>query len=76
MLQMMDAAGVTDKYKLYYIHIHSGSYGHVFARIVSKKTGHGVYVDPCKGSPWGHYINGKYGKIGSCPSSKYPTKPF
>lgn len=76
MLELMDAAGVTDKYKLYYIHIHSGSNGHVFARIVSKKTGKGVYVDPCKSNPWGHYINGKYGKIGSCPNSKYPRLPF
>ena len=76
MLELMDAAGVTDKYKLYYIHIHSGAYGHVFARIVSKKTGNGIYVDPCKSNPWGHYINGKYGHIGSCPNSKYPTKPF
>ena len=76
MLELWDAAGVTDKYKLYYIHIHSGKYGHVFARIVNKQTGRGVYVDPCKSNPWGHYINGKYGKIGSCPSSKYPTQPF
>lgn len=76
MLELWDAAGVTDKYKLYYIHIHSGNYGHVFARIVSKKTGKGTYVDPCKSNPWGHYINGKYGKIGSCPSSKYPKQPF
>lgn len=76
MLKMMDAAGVTEKYKLYYIHINSGKYGHVFARIVSKKTGKGVYVDPCKSNPWGHYINGKYGKIGSCPSSRYPRQPF
>ena len=76
MLELMDAAGVTDKYYLYYIHIHSGSYGHVFARLVSKKTGKGIYVDPCKSNPWGHYIDGKYGHIGSCPSSRYPKLPF
>ena len=75
MLELMDAAGVTDKYKLIYIHTVGGKGGHVFARIVSKKTGHGVYVDPCKANPWGNWVKG-YGTIGSAPSSNYPTLPF
>lgn len=75
MLELMDAAGVTDKYKLYYIHVSNGHDGHVFARIVSKSTGKGVYVDPCKRNPWGHWVKG-YGRIGSRPSSKYPTLPW
>lgn len=75
MLQMMDAAGVTDKYKLYYIHVSTGSRGHVFARINKKGQKKGVYVDPVKKHPWRNYLRG-WGKIGSCPNSKYPRLPF
>ena len=76
MLMMMDAAGVSEYYKLIYMHVAVGSRGHVFARLINKSTGKGVYVDPCKShNPWGNYVKG-YGRIGSAPSSNYPTKPF
>ncbi len=75
MMELWDAAGVTNKYKLIYIHVHTGNRGHVFARIVNKQTGRGVYVDPCKSNPWGNWVKG-YGRIGSCPNSTYPRQPF
>ena len=71
MLMMMDAVGVAQTHTLIYMHIHSGTNGHVFAKV------NGKYVDPCvRNSPWGHHIGGKYGRIGSAPSSVYPRKPF
>ena len=71
MLMMMDAVGVTQTHKLIYMHIINGKHGHVFAKI------NGKYVDPCKTrNPWGHHIGGKYGRIGSAPSSVYPNRPF
>ena len=75
MLEMMDAVGVTEKYKLIYIHVSTGTRGHVFARLVNRQSGKGVYIDPCKSNPWGHWVRG-YGTIGSCPNSVYPTLPF
>lgn len=69
MLQMMDAAGVTAQYQLIYVHVVSGSRGHVFAKI------NGTYVDPCKAQPWGNYVTG-YGVPGSAPNSVYPRLPF
>ena len=71
MLTMMDAVGVTQKYKLTYMHVTMGPRrGHVFAKI------NGKYVDPCKTrNPWGNYVHG-YGRIGSAPSSTYPNLPF
>lgn len=70
MLTMMDAVGVTQKYKLTYMHVTMGPRrGHVFAKI------NGKYVDPCKTrNPWGNYVHG-YGRIGSAPSSTYPNLP-
>ena len=64
LLQLLDAAGCQDTYKLQYVHVcchYGGSYngvGHVFAKLTHKKTGKYVYVDPCKDNPWGHYITG------------------
>ncbi|MBQ6345019.1 MAG: hypothetical protein IJI96_02790 [Methanobrevibacter sp.] len=76
LFELMDAAGVTETYKLQYIHTVGGKGGHVFGRLVNKKTGKGVYIDPCNRSkPYGDYCQG-YGKIGSAPSSWYPQKPF
>lgn len=70
MLSMMNAVGVTQSYKLIYMHVHKGKKGHVFAKI------NGTYVDPCKtNNPWGHYVHG-YGKPGSARNSVYPNKPF
>ena len=63
MLVMMDAAGCMEDIDMYYVHVCCGSYngrsvGHVFAKLVHKKTKKWVYVDPCKSSPWGHYVHG------------------
>lgn len=70
MLMMMDAVGVTQNYKLIYVHVHKGKKGHVFAKI------NGKYVDPCKTrNPWGHYVHG-YGSPGSARNSVYPNRPF
>lgn len=84
MLELMDAAGCTEKLKLQYVHTHSSTtgWGHVFAKITEKDTGKWMYVDPvCKSKSgrkvWGHYL-GQY-KKGYGPVVKvtnYPTKPF
>ena len=78
MLQMWDAAGVTEHYNIGYVHVCcNSSYGcgHVFARIRKKgSSGNWTYVDPCKSNPWGHYVHG----WGSPPGHQttYPTRPF
>jgi hypothetical protein len=61
MLQMMDAAGCLEYIDMYYVHVCCDSKyncGHVFAKLVHKTTKKWVYVDPCKSSPWGHYVTG------------------
>lgn len=76
MLTLMDAAGCTEKLTLKYVHVQSGSKGHVFARIIIKSNGNWCYVDPCKqyDGAWGHYVHG----YGSPPGtqSTYPNLPF
>ena len=73
LLQLLDAAGCQETYNLYYVHVcckRSGAYagvGHVFAKLVNKKNGKSVYVDPCKSNPWGHYVTG----WGSPPGTSY-----
>ena len=76
MLEMMDAVGVTQKYKLQYVYVccNSGNgYGHVFGKIGSK------YADPCRskyrGQAWGHYLT-SYGRLGSGRNTTYPSRPF
>ena len=70
--QMCDAAGVTEKYDLYYIWVGEQEFGkrHFFAKI------NGVYVDPTpsyKNNPWGHagFCHRKIRK-----TSKYPKLPL
>lgn len=77
MLEMCDAVGVSQKYKLQYVYVCCGRNrdgsisGHVFGQIG------GTYADPCRGSyngpAWGHYIT-KYGRINK--RTTYPTRPF
>lgn len=83
MLVMMDAAGCLDDLTLYYVHVcchHGSSYnnvGHMFAKVVNKKTKKSVYVDPCKSNPWGHYVTGWGSPPGT--QTKYTgpnSKPF
>ena len=73
-LQLADAAGLTEYYKMYYVHVHEKQ-GHVYALLKSKKSGNKIYIDPASD------IHGCYGYVcqgyshGS-PASRYPTKPF
>ena len=75
-LTLCDAAGCTDKLTLKYVHVHTGSIGHVFCKIVTKSNGTWRYVDTCKygGKAWGNYVHG----YGSPPGTQtnYPNRPF
>lgn len=69
MLEMWDAVGIPRQFTVKYVHVSTGSTGHVFASL------NGTYVDPCKSSsPWNNYVKG----YGSPPGHQttYPTKPF
>ena len=74
-LTLCDAAGCTSSLTLKYVHVHSGSKGHVFCRIITNSTGKWRYVDTCKygGKAWGNYVHG----YGSPPGTQYtyPDKP-
>lgn len=76
MLQMMDVVDTENQFKLEYVHVCCGpkGVGHVFAKVTTKKSGKWRYVDPCKSTPWGHYVHG----WGSPPGSRstYPNRPF
>ena len=75
MLEMMDAAGCSEKLKLEYVHVSTGDRGHVFSKITTRSTGNWRYVDPCKSAaPWGNYVTGWGSPPGT--TSEYPTKPF
>ena len=70
-LQLCDAAGLTEYYKLYYCKVP----GHVYAIVVSKNNKQKTYVDCASDdfSAWGYVCQGY--QHGS-PSSKYPNLPF
>ena len=75
-LTLCDAAGCTSSLTLKYVHVHTGSIGHVFCKIITNSSGKWRYVDTCKygGKSWGNYVHG----YGSPPGtqSTYPQKPF
>lgn len=75
-LTLCDAAGCTSSLTLKYVHVQSGSKGHVFCKIITKSSGKWRYVDTCKwgGKAWGNYVHG----YGTPPGTQttYPTKPF
>lgn len=75
-LTLCDAAGCTSSLTLKYVHVHTGSVGHVFCKIITNSSGKWRYVDTCKygGKSWGNYVHG----YGSPPGTQttYPTKPF
>ena len=78
MFQLMDAAGVTETYDLYYVFVccnPSRGVGHVFGKMVNKTNGNWWYVDPCKADPWHHYVTG-WGSPPGRRQTKYPSKPF
>ena len=75
-LTLCDAAGCTEFLTLKYVHVHTGSKGHVFARIITNDSGKWRYVDTCKwgGKSWGNYVKGYGTPPGS--QSTYPSLPF
>ena len=76
-LELCDAAGLTKTYNFYYVHVccnHTSwpGVGHYFTKVVSKKTGKSVYVDPTYSrAPYGHYTHGWGSPPGS--TTKYPN---
>jgi len=78
-LMACDAVGVSTDYTLKFVHVccSRGGMGHVFCKIINKKTGSSKYVDPCKtsgGGAWGHYVTGWGSPPGK--TSSYPKTPF
>ena len=75
-LTLCDAAGCTEALTLKYVHVHNGSIGHVFCKIITNSSGKWRYVDTCKygGKAWGNYVHG----YGSPPGNQttYPNRPF
>ena len=75
-LQLFDAAGLSEYYDMYYVNLSCPSYGHVYGRIRSKKTKNWINIDPASNA------YGCYGYVcDSCSrtspvDSKYPNKPF
>ena len=75
-LQLFDAAGLSEFYDMYYVNLSCPKYGHVYGRIRTKKTGHWCNIDPASDS------YGCYGYVcDSCSrtspvDSKYPKMPF
>ena len=73
-LQLFDAAGLTEYYDMYYVHVHEYQ-GHVYAMIKAKSTGKSVYIDPASDS-FGCYGYVCQGYSRGSPASKYPNRPF
>ena len=71
-----DAVGVSEYYTMKYVHVHnySARKGHVFAKLINKKTGKYVYVDPTHSPWWGTYLRG----WGNLPGQQttYPKAPI
>ena len=70
LLALCDAAGLTDYYHMYYVHVP----GHVYAQLKSKSTGKRVYIDTASSRPCYGYVCQGY-QHGN-PSSTYPSQPF
>ena len=71
-LQMLDAAGCSEFYKMYYVHVT----GHVYARLVTKKTGKSRPVDCASDyhGAWGYICRNYRGLSES--KTRYPKLPF
>jgi hypothetical protein len=69
---MLDAAGCSEFYRMYYIHVP----GHVYARLISKKTGRNRPVDCASDyhGAWGYICRNYRGRSES--RSRYPKLPF
>ena len=70
--ELCDAAGLTEYYKMEYIHV----YGHVYGRMTTKSTGKYVHVDNASThAAWG-YICMDYRNRGIIHKTVYPKLPF
>ena len=73
--ELCDAAGLTEYYNFYYVHVQCPEYGHVYGIVETKKTKKWRYVDLASDyhGCWGYVCD-------SCPhggrASKYPKLPF
>lgn len=73
--ELCDAAGLTEYYNFYYVHVQCPSYGHVYGIVETKKTKKWRYVDLASNyhGCWNYVCD-------SCPhggrASKYPKLPF
>ena len=73
--ELCDAAGLTEYYNFYYVHVQCPEYGHVYGIVETKKTKKWRYVDLASNyhGCWGYVCD-------SCPhgsrASKYPKLPF
>ena len=73
---LCDAAGCCEHLDLYYIHVQCPKYGHVYGKVVTKKSKKYRYVDNASDYhvAWGYVIKGC--PKTSTPASKYPKLPF
>jgi hypothetical protein len=73
-LQLLDAAGCTEFYDMYYVHV-SSKEGHVYAMLTTKSSGNSRYVDCASDyhGAWGYVCQGY---AHGSPTSKYPNLPF
>ena len=73
--ELCDAAGLTEWFNFYYVHVQCPKYGHVYGIVETKKTKKWRYVDVASDTHgcWNYVIR-------SCPhgsrASKYPALPF
>ena len=70
--EMCDAAGLTEYYKMEYIHV----YNHVYGKLTAKSSGNSVTVDTASDShaAWGYICQGY--RTAVLRKTTYPTRPF
>ena len=73
-LQLFDAAGLTQYYHMYYVHVYEEQ-GHVYAMLKNKSTNKSVYIDPAS-DVHGCYAYVCQGYSHGSPASTYPNRPF
>ena len=73
---LCDAAGCCEYLDLYYIHVQCPKYGHVYGKVVTKKSKKWRFVDNASDYhvAWGYVIQSCPKK--QTPASKYPKLPF
>jgi hypothetical protein len=73
LFQLADAAGLSEYFNMYYIHVS----GHVYGQVVTKKTGKKRYVDCASdyAACWGYICKNYRGKS-VLQKTLYPKLPF